>query len=173
MWCCTLPWIFQIWTIIYWRSHLFLRLEDQIMWRTLVFTVDHEHPHPKLLPFRPGLTYDLSWEASKILGFSKVLKVQPLDICSFDQAQQFVFYLMHELLLPHQNSETKVSVLSCVWWSSLEASSLMHQQAQSWLLFPLKSWWHHHPFSTGLPQSCSSLLEALTTSYFTSLLETA
>lgn len=81
MWCCTLLWIFQIWTIIYWRLHLFLRLEDQIMWRTLVFTVDHEHLHPKLLPFRPRLTYDLTWEASKILGFSKVLKVQPLDIC--------------------------------------------------------------------------------------------
>lgn len=75
-------------------------LKDQSVWRTLVPIVDGEQKHPKLRLFRPVIRYTLSWKASKIIDFLKVLKTQPLDMCrstSVLTGLSRLFSLMHVL----------------------------------------------------------------------------
>lgn len=144
---CILVWIFQIWNTIYWWSHLFLRLKDQIMWRTLVPIADHEHRHSKLLPFRPVLRYDLIWEGSKIIGFSKVLKVQSLDMCKSTSvltglSKLFSVSCMYCMYLTRIQKQEFLcqSVFGGLLQEVSKPLPLMHQQGHSQrLLIPLKS----------------------------------
>lgn len=148
--------------------------------------VDPEHQHPKLLPLRPVIRYDLSWEASKIFGFSNILKVQPLYMSRsasvFNRAQQIVFCLMHVLRVPHLSSETRVllpvSLMVCSRrCQSQSLSCTSRNSLRLLLLLKSRCGWCGNitPFSQ-LPQSCRSLLcrGALTTpiSHLLSLSET-
>lgn len=126
--------------------------------------MDREHRDPKLLPFRLVLRYDLSWEASNILGFSKVLKIQSLDMrksTSVLTGLSKLFSVSRMYCMYHNRIQKQEFLCQSVFDGLLQkvskCLSLMHQLGHSQrLVIPFKSWcgWciTVAPFSQGCPR---------------------
>lgn len=96
------------------------------------------------------------------------------------RAQQIVFCLTHVLSVPHQNSETRVSLSKCLCWCAPGGlkTFLSYTSRDSlrgyWFYLNHGVWlgWYHHSLFTEMPHSCCSwpfsLPGSINNSYFTS-----